>query len=175
MQDKYSSKAAQLSVCILLLICRYKQQLARAVKNELNLDSTPTTDMGEQSEEVHQEAPAVPIQPKATMVSTPVTIGSLQPAKPQPKGNLVVNSSTLHGASVVRFVCRCDCSRPSRWPTPKRSLACLSAAVRGEYSTGRTHILERNYASWLGRKEAWSGNDCGADGNRETGSGNGGC
>lgn len=73
------------------------------MKNELNLDSTPTADMGEQSEEVPQETPAEPIQPKASVVSAPVTIGSLQPAKPQPKGNLVVNSSTLHGASVPSF------------------------------------------------------------------------
>lgn len=84
------------------------------MKNELNLDSTPTTDMGEQVEETPQEAPSEPIQPKASVVSTPVTIGSLQPAKPQPKGSLVVNSSALHGASTVRFLCDCDCSRPSR-------------------------------------------------------------
>lgn len=114
------------------LRCRYKQQLARAVKNELNLDSTPTADMGEQSEEVPQETPAEPIQPKASVVSAPVTIGSLQPAKPQPKGNLVVNSSTLHGASVVRFVYCCDCSHPSRWRIRRKSLECLSEAVKRE-------------------------------------------
>ena len=119
-------------MCFPFLRCRYKQQLARAVKNELNLDSTPTTDMGEQSEEVPQEAPTEPIQPKASVVSAPVTIGSLQPAKPQPKGNLVVNSSTLHGASAVRFVCGCDYSHPSRWQIRRRSLACLSEAVKRE-------------------------------------------
>ena len=79
------------------IIFRYKQYLARAVKNELQLDSTPSADMGEYTEESPKaEVPAVEQPKPAPLVSSPVRIGGGEaPAKPQPKGNLVVNASML--------------------------------------------------------------------------------
>ena len=75
----------------------YKQYLARAVKNELELDNTPTTDMGEYTEETPKEEVPVVEKPKpAPVVSAPVRIGGGEaPVKPQPKGNLVVNTAML--------------------------------------------------------------------------------
>ena len=88
---------------------RYKQHLARAVKNELQLDSTPSADMGEYAEETPKvEAPVVEQPKPAPVVSSPVRIGGGEaPAKPQPKGNLVVNASMLQTpkATTVSLFC----------------------------------------------------------------------
>lgn len=80
---------------------RYKQYLARAVKKELNLESTPTTDMGESAEESPEEVNHEVVSKQPTPVSNAPAILTSEPPKPQPKGNLVVNPTMLREPSVT--------------------------------------------------------------------------
>ncbi|CBK20366.2 uncharacterized protein [Blastocystis hominis] len=85
LQDKYTSKAAQL----------YKQYLAKQVKQELNLESTPTIDSDSTPKETVPEPPAEPQEtsPRPAPAAVPVVIGSSSPAvSSPPKGLLVVEN-----------------------------------------------------------------------------------
>ena len=99
LQDKYTSKAAQL----------YKQYLAKQVKQELNLDSTPTID----SDETHKEAeePVVPKSPSIPVVSasqsSPKSRGTLsvdvvssKPSTPSSSFSLTEEKTSLSSGGV---------------------------------------------------------------------------
>ena len=72
------------------------------MKKELNLESTPTTDMGESAEESPEEVKqeSSPTQPTPMSSSAAIRI-SEPPAKVQPKGNLVVNPTILREPTVT--------------------------------------------------------------------------
>lgn len=70
--------------------------MARLVKEELSLETTPSTEMGETPQEVSEsiEEP-VPESEVHVVEASPVIIGATKSdPKLQPKGNLVMNLST---------------------------------------------------------------------------------
>ena len=84
---------------------RYKQYLAKQVKQELNLDSTPTID----SDETHKEAeePVVPKSPSSPVVNT-------SQSSPKSRGTLSVDVvSSKPSTPSVLFLCVSDHSRLS--------------------------------------------------------------
>lgn len=77
---------------------RYKQYLAKLVKQELDLDNTPTIESDSTPKETVSEPPASPKEasPRAAPSSVPVVIESSSPAvSTQPKGLLVVENVAL--------------------------------------------------------------------------------
>ena len=100
--------------------CRYKQYLAKQVKQELNLDSTPTID----SDETHKEAeePVVPKSPSIPVVSA-------SQSSPKSRGTLSVDVvSSKPSTPSVSSLCVSDRSRPSLWPRKRqvcRVVVCL--------------------------------------------------
>lgn len=93
-----TSTPARLPSCFLLqppLIPSYKQYLAKLVKQELNLDSTPTIESDSTPKETVPEPPAAPQEtsPRPAPAAVPVVIGSSSPAVSSPsKGLLIVEN-----------------------------------------------------------------------------------
>lgn len=93
-----TSTPARLPSCIppeSSLIPSYKQYLAKLVKQELNLDNTPTIESDSTPKETVPEPPAAPQEtsPRPAPAAVPVVIGSSSPAVSSPsKGLLVVEN-----------------------------------------------------------------------------------
>ena len=79
----------------LSLIPSYKQYLAKLVKQELNLDNTPTIESDSTPRETVPEPPVAPQEtsPRPAPAAVPVVIGSSSPAvSSPPKGLLIVEN-----------------------------------------------------------------------------------
>lgn len=99
---------------VISLFIRYKQHLAKLVKQHLNLETTPSTEMGETPKEVAEIQEEVAPESETRLVEpTPMVIGSVkQEPKVQPKGNLVIDvTSTVCINDCVSFIesSRCCC------------------------------------------------------------------
>lgn len=87
---------ARLLNCFIIVVnsfTRYKQHLAKLVKQHLNLETTPSTEMGETPQEVAEIQEEVAPESETRLVEpAPMVIGSAkQEPKVQPKGNLVID------------------------------------------------------------------------------------
>lgn len=96
------------------LFIRYKQHLAKLVKHHLNLETTPSTEMGETPKEVAEIQEEVAPETETRLIEpTPMVIGSVkQEPKVQPKGNLVIDVTSTVCISVhILFIesSRCFC------------------------------------------------------------------
>lgn len=93
-----TSTPARLPSCFPMqpsLIPSYKQYLAKLVKQELNLDNTPTIESDSTPRETVPEPPAAPQEtsPRPAPAAVPVVIGSSSPAvSSPPKGLLIVEN-----------------------------------------------------------------------------------
>ena len=77
---------------IWIWLYRYKQHLARLVKEALSLEKTPSTEMGETPEVVPEIVEEEKVASEVHLVqSVPIVIGADSPAKPQQKSTLVMD------------------------------------------------------------------------------------
>ena len=136
------------------LISSYKQYLAKQVKQELNLESTPTIDSDSTPKETVPEPPAEPQEtsPRPAPAAVPVVIGSSSPAvSSPPKGLLVVeNVASKPSAASVCFIS--FFSHPERAglvPSPRRqALACLQRKFSRKE---KARLAARSWREEIGR------------------------